>query len=191
MEKIHTIYILKNTVNSLVYIGRTSRTLKSRFTNHKSTARRNPEHLHICKIMSEIGVDKFYIEQLDLAYSEKESRELEKHYILKYKSNQSEFGYNINAGDTISESSKQKMSEVWDDERKSKLIERNKSSDFWTDEIKDKLSKSCKEFWTPEKRAKQSERSKARVRKPWTDDMKAKQSKLMRDKNLAKQKDQA
>ena len=57
------IYILRNTVNGVVYVGSTCQTLSQRFNNHKADSKRNHNKLH--EGMKEVGIDKFYIELLE------------------------------------------------------------------------------------------------------------------------------
>lgn len=96
------IYIIKNTVNPYVYVGQTTRTLLSRWDQHKTSAnllirekngeniskdtakyrtvKNSPMYLN----MAELGIDKFYIEEIDQATTKEQLNVLEKRYIMEY-----------------------------------------------------------------------------------------------------------
>jgi hypothetical protein len=59
-----TVYILKNTVNEKVYIGATTRDLKTRLREHKSRARKGVRRYELYEEMRNIGIDNFFIEPL-------------------------------------------------------------------------------------------------------------------------------
>lgn len=59
-----TIYIIKNTENSKVYYGSTTRPLHIRFKEHKSRANTKSKSYLLYKEMQSIGVDKFSIHAL-------------------------------------------------------------------------------------------------------------------------------
>lgn len=58
------IYIIKNTVNNKVYIGKTCKSIKERFTEHiyfaKTAEYRFKRVLYLA--MNKYGIDKFYVE---------------------------------------------------------------------------------------------------------------------------------
>lgn len=61
--KLAVIYVMKNTVNDIVYIGQTNDTLKSRLSHHKGQVGYDSSSIH--KAMGTLGKDKFYIEKLE------------------------------------------------------------------------------------------------------------------------------
>lgn len=87
------IYKISNTINKLVYIGQTTRTVKERFDEHlkvcTSKARRDQKFY---KAVNELGKDKFYVEAIDNANSQEELNEKEKYWISHYDSIKN--GYN-------------------------------------------------------------------------------------------------
>lgn len=60
------IYILRNTVNDLTYIGSTCQSLSKRMAQHRRDSR-NKQHntMKLYVLMKELGVDSFYIELLE------------------------------------------------------------------------------------------------------------------------------
>lgn len=66
------IYVIKNDLNSLMYVGRTTQSLNKRFKVHKAFARdfvkevpSLPKHTPFHKEMGKLGVEHFYIELLE------------------------------------------------------------------------------------------------------------------------------
>ena len=94
--RIGSIYIIKNSVNTKVYIGQTTVDIRRRYLNHLSAARRGKDYI-IGKAIRKYGADNFYIELLEECPIE-QLNEREKYYIKKYKSTNNKFGYNISIG---------------------------------------------------------------------------------------------
>ena len=96
------IYVIRNSVNDLVYIGSTTKALSERMAKHRSTYKREVvQNFPIYKAFKEIGVDKFYIELLEEHSCEniEQLHRKEGQYIREYNSLQN--GYNqILAGRT-------------------------------------------------------------------------------------------
>ena len=89
------IYIIRNTLNSKVYIGQTRTSIKQRWAEHL----RHSKHgiYPINKAMKKYGVDKFYIETLEICPVEKlDEREI--FYIALYESYNKSKGYNVSLG---------------------------------------------------------------------------------------------
>lgn len=91
------IYIIKNTVNNMVYIGQ-SVDIYCRWTAHKNAAKNidkkyNQTKIH--KAMAEFGVDNFYLEILEECLYE-QLNEREQYWIQKYDSFKE--GYNSTLG---------------------------------------------------------------------------------------------
>lgn len=96
MTKYGSIYIIKNTVNNKVYIGQTIVSLKLRFQNHLSAARRGKDYV-IGKAIRKYGESNFYIELLEKCLVEK-LNEREKYWIKIFNSTNNKYGYNISIG---------------------------------------------------------------------------------------------
>ena len=90
------IYMIKNKVNGKVYIGLTTNTIEERWKQHLSSVNFVKRHLYYS--IKKYGVENFSIYELDKTEDFKKLGELERYYIKKYKSTNSEYGYNITHG---------------------------------------------------------------------------------------------
>ena len=60
------IYIIRNSVNDLTYIGSTCQTLAQRMAQHRrGTNKKNQQHYKLYRTMAELGRDAFYIELIE------------------------------------------------------------------------------------------------------------------------------
>ena len=90
------LYIIKNKENDKVYIGKTYRTINQRWGEHlREYLKPRNERRDLYIAMQEIGVDKFYIEELGV-YPQEILSEKEKEFIKKY--NSFSTGYNCTLG---------------------------------------------------------------------------------------------
>ena len=87
------IYVIRNHVNDLVYVGSTTQPLSKRFVQHRNDMKRSPTY-KLYKAFNEMGVDNFYIELVDNSPCENKEqlRAKEGHHIRLYNSVQN--GYN-------------------------------------------------------------------------------------------------
>jgi group I intron endonuclease len=99
MTKYGRIYIIRNTVNKKVYIGQTHVSIKLRFQNHLSAARRGLDYV-IGKAIRKYGEDKFYVELLEECTTE-ELNDREKYWIAFFNSTNNKFGYNMSIGGNV------------------------------------------------------------------------------------------
>lgn len=95
------IYIIKNFANGKIYVGKTERDVKKRFTEHltESRAKNSPTYNYcLSRAIRKWGENAFDVailaedvplEKLDL---------IEAHYIDMYQSNNPDIGYNISPG---------------------------------------------------------------------------------------------
>lgn len=89
------IYIIKNTVNSKVYIGQTRTSIEQRWKEHLRHAQYGDQVIN--RAMKKYGVDKFYIETLEICdVSILDEREI--YYIDLYDSTDKSKGYNVSIG---------------------------------------------------------------------------------------------
>ena len=89
------IYIIKNTVNSKVYIGQTRTSVEQRWKEHLRHAQYGDQIIN--RAMKKYGIDKFYIETLEICdISVLDYREM--FYIDLYNSTDKSKGYNISIG---------------------------------------------------------------------------------------------
>jgi len=168
------IYKITNTINSKIYIGQTTRSLKSRWKGHCRSSENNKSNNLFHSAIAKYGKDSFLVEVIDIANSKDSLNELEKFYIEEYNS-MSPSGYNLKTGGqlhvkyseeskekmskakegtTVPEETKQKMSDAhkqrWVNEDNSELREKRsiQSKDMWKDiKYREKISLSRKEYW--------------------------------------------
>ena len=105
MTKYGRIYIIRNTVNDKVYVGQTHVSIKLRFQNHLSAARRGLDYI-IGKAIRKYGEDKFYVELLEECLIE-ELNEREKYWIAFFKATDNRFGYNMSIGGHVVRTTKE------------------------------------------------------------------------------------
>lgn len=95
--KTGTIYIIKNTINSKVYIGQTTMELKQRFITHmKPSTLKQKGNYKFYQAIKDIGKNNFYIEPLEEHIPLSKLNEKEIFYISKFNSFKN--GYNSNKG---------------------------------------------------------------------------------------------
>lgn len=91
------IYKIVNSVNDKVYVGQTIRTLESRLRRHFDDATKHPHTLNkFHRAINKYGKDKFRIELIDEASTQKELNQKEKFWIRKC--NSIDNGYNTAEG---------------------------------------------------------------------------------------------
>jgi len=89
------IYIIRNTINKKVYIGQTRTSISQRWSEHLRHAKYGDQVIN--RAMRKYGVDKFYIETLEICeVSELDKREI--YYIDLYDSVDKSKGYNVSIG---------------------------------------------------------------------------------------------
>ena len=89
------IYIIKNTINSKVYIGQTRTSVEQRWKEHLRHAQYGDQVIN--KAMRKYGINKFYIETLEICSIELlDYREM--YYIDLYDSTNKSKGYNVSIG---------------------------------------------------------------------------------------------
>lgn len=86
------IYILRNTVNSKVYIGQTWRSLKERFRRY------DKRQSHLFNAINLYGKDRFYYEVVTVAHTQEIADYWEIYFINKYNSTNTDFGFNLKTG---------------------------------------------------------------------------------------------
>ena len=103
------IYIIRNTVNSKVYIGQTRTSVEQRWKEHLRHARYGDQVIN--RAMKKYGVDKFYIETLEICeLSSLDDREI--YYIELYDSTDKSKGYNVSIGGNTPRFKKKSLSIV-------------------------------------------------------------------------------
>ena len=89
------VYIIKNKVNNLVYVGVTKININTRFHQHTKPSTLIKRHYKLQLAFKELGVENFYCELLE-EVNEKEMFDKEVYYIKKYDSFHN--GYNSTPG---------------------------------------------------------------------------------------------
>ena len=89
------IYIIRNTVNDKVYIGQTRVTVEQRWREHLRHAQYGDQLIN--RAMKKHGIDKFYIETLEICDIDSLD-EREMYYIDLYDSTDKSKGYNVSIG---------------------------------------------------------------------------------------------
>lgn len=98
MQKYGIIYKITNKINNKVYIGQTIKKygFKQRYSYNLS---KNTKNLHLKSSIEKYGIENFeIIEEFDIAYSKEELDNKEKYWISYYKSNNNDYGYNLQDG---------------------------------------------------------------------------------------------
>ena len=91
--------IINEFINNKVYIGQTTRNLNKRIWEYKSAFNRNIFYnQYLLNSFKKYGWDNFEFSIIDTASTIQELNAKEIQYILNYKSNNKEFGYNIESG---------------------------------------------------------------------------------------------
>lgn len=90
------IYIIRNTVNTKVYIGQTKNHFQHRFRQHIYAANKDSQYI-IYKAMRKYGIQNFFVGPLEQCNNEV-LNEKEIFWIKFYKSNNSKYGYNMTEG---------------------------------------------------------------------------------------------
>ena len=87
------IYIIRNKINNLVYIGQSFNS-SVRWAGHKSSAKLGKRKIMIDQAMSDLGVENFWFEVIEVTenYDEREQ------YWIKYYNSQVPNGYNFLEG---------------------------------------------------------------------------------------------
>lgn len=89
------IYIIRNTINSKVYIGQTRVSIEQRWREHLRHAQYGDQVIN--RAMKKYGVDKFYVETIEIcAIDILDEREI--YYIDLYDSTNKSKGYNVSIG---------------------------------------------------------------------------------------------
>lgn len=93
------VYCITNKINKKVYVGKTERTLDARWKEHIRDLKTNKCPL-LYNALRKYGTDNFSIHQVAVAQTRQELDSLEKFWIEKLRSAETETGYNLTLGGT-------------------------------------------------------------------------------------------
>src|ERR1700733_9975387 len=105
------IYLVTNTVNNKVYVGKTSQKLVRRWKHHVSHAPDNDYHFH--RAIMKYGPEAFTIQVLDTVRTNEEANGCEESWIALYEATDPRFGYNGTTGGDgvpLTDATKKKLS---------------------------------------------------------------------------------
>lgn len=156
------IYLIRNKINNKIYIGQTIRSFRDRI--HEYELGLGNQYLN--NAFNKYGFNEFEFKIIDTGNNLNELNTKEINYILKYKSNQKEFGYNIESGgknaipvtETIEKMSKShtgiKQSSEWVNKRiaKAGTKEAKKYGKPKTEKDKTFLSENSSKYWKGKER---------------------------------------
>jgi len=151
------IYLINNKINNKKYVGQTIRSFRDRIREYEKGFCNS----YLQNAFKKYGWDGFEFSIIDTATTLDELNEKEIKYIQQYKSNQKEFGYNIELGgknsipntETLERMSRShigiKQTNVWIDRRiaKAGTDEAKKYGKTKTEEEKEYLSTNSPKYW--------------------------------------------
>ena len=95
------IYLIQNTINDKVYVGKTEQPLKDRWQDHLVDSVARSERVPLLyRSMNKHGADKFFCTSVAVARDKWHLNELEKLWICVLQSAEKEYGYNLTLGGT-------------------------------------------------------------------------------------------
>ena len=154
------VYLVTNTVNGKVYVGKTAKTLEERWRSHLHWANRGFKGMVLYSAIRKYGTASFTVEQLCASDMPEELNQLEREYIAKLDSCNPSIGYNRTVGGDggkLTGEAKQRLSES--------------VSAAMTTAVRERISAGVKRSHTPEVRKRMSDIAKARdyshVVGPW------------------------
>ena len=111
------IYQITNLGNNKKYIGQTTQQPAVRWSQHKSTLKKNKcNNIYLQRAWNKYGENNFVFEMLEVCSTLSELNDKEWAYIQKYNTNNISEGYNIraggNSGGAMSSATKQKLSTI-------------------------------------------------------------------------------
>lgn len=114
-----TIYKITNLVNNKIYIGQTVNSINHRFNQHINSAIHFKGCPYLGKAIRKYGSENFKIDVIEDNISTNALNDREKYWIKYYKSNNTDFGYNLTRGGNLtcvamSEEDENLINQLWD-----------------------------------------------------------------------------
>lgn len=94
---VYQIYVITNTVTGKKYIGQTIGSLRNRWSQHKSTAKRRLK-LNFHHSIALYGPEMFIIEPVAFTFTKSHADQLEEEWIIRLNTTDRNFGYNYTFG---------------------------------------------------------------------------------------------
>lgn len=91
------VYLVRNSVNGKVYIGKTTQAIRTRWVQHCSVSK-NRDRSILHNAIRKYGRDAFTVVELGRAFTENELNEMERRCIWSHDSTNRAVGYNLTAG---------------------------------------------------------------------------------------------
>jgi len=185
------IYMIKNKINSKIYIGQTYRNINKRIYEYKAACKYNKfNNKYLGNAFNKYGWDNFEFSIIDTATSINGLNDKEIYYIKKYNSHNKKYGYNLHLGgrnaipnsETLNKMSKahlgKKQTQEWVNKRiaKAGTEDAKKYGKKKTKDEREELSKKSPKYWSGKKRS---------------DETKEKISKTKKEKGLSEQQKKA
>lgn len=92
------VYLVTNTVNGKVYVGKTQQPLSARWGQHVSAAKSGRNHMPILRAIRKYGPKAFTLTELEVCYSLEKLNAAEKQWISTLRSTTTGVGYNCTSG---------------------------------------------------------------------------------------------
>lgn len=174
------IYQINNKINNKKYIGQTIRPLNKRIYEYKAAFKyQNFYNQHLLSAFNKYGFENFQFSIIDTATTLDELNKKEIKYIEEYKSNNKEFGYNIEFGgknaipdiETLDKMSKSHLGIVQSDEWINRRIAKAGSKDAKkygkekTEEEKLNLSIKSPRYWQGKNRDEETKKKISKTKK--------------------------
>jgi group I intron endonuclease len=93
-----SIYLIHNSINDKVYVGQTTQSVSSRFSEHKYAAKIKLYESRLYSAIRKHGIKHFFIIEVAQADSQEHLDELETNWIADKRSAEKEYGYNLLPG---------------------------------------------------------------------------------------------
>lgn len=90
------IYKITNDINGKLYIGKTNRSIETRFQEHINVSKKEYKNRPLYDAMNKYGVDHFHIEQIDICETDEDASAKEIYWIAYYDTYR--HGYNATLG---------------------------------------------------------------------------------------------
>lgn len=131
MENLAIIYLIRNSVNDMIYVGSTTQTIEKRWKNHVKHAREGRKS-GLLEDIREFGEEKFSVEEIDSCFVRHRFVLEEYHWYKMHE--EGVLLYDIKRGASHSRNTRQKLARA----------RQSNGFDYSSDDFKDKMSKATR-----------------------------------------------